>query len=146
MEIAGVVWGADLRKQPKYPVGTTEKPCIRCGVVKPLAEFSKQKYGALGLQARCKSCICERGKEYTRQDRERKAGRPRPDVCECCQRPRTRLRRSMHWDHDHATGAFRGWICHHCNIALDAVGDNTEHLSLLIQYLERGGGPPKRQF
>ena len=143
-EIAGVTLGADLRKQPKYPPGTTEKPCSKCKIVKPLSEYSEQKYGALGLQPRCKSCVCKAGKEQYRKQREAQAGRPRPDRCDCCQRVPTRLNKAMHWDHCHATNRFRGWLCHHCNIALGCVDDSIQHLNQLIQYLERGGGPPKR--
>jgi hypothetical protein len=49
----------------------------------------------------------------------------------------------MHWDHNHATNQFRGWLCHHCNTMLGTVKDNVEHLQLLIEYLKRGGGPPR---
>ena len=123
----------------KYAPGTTEKPCTQCKVVKPLDEFSPFARGALGRQPRCKACICLNGKAYTRKTRESKAGRPRPDVCDACGRPPQR--RALHWDHDHERGGFRGWLCHGCNTALGGAGDSVERLSLLIQYLTRGGGP-----
>ena len=47
----------------------------------------------------------------------------------------------MHWDHDHSTNQFRGWICSSCNAALGHVDDSIERLSQLIGYLRRGGGP-----
>jgi hypothetical protein len=124
----------------KYPPGTTHKTCTLCGACKPLADFSESKHGALGRQARCKACICKIGKEYTRTNREAKAGRERPDRCDCCQQLHT-ARRAMHWDHDHATNQFRGWICSSCNAALGHVDDSIERLSQLIGYLRRGGGP-----
>ena len=133
-------YGAPIAKRSKYPPNTTEKPCSRCKVIKPLDAFSLLKGGALGLAARCKSCICALGKEYTRKHREEKAGRPRPDRCDCCCQPHT-ARRAMHWDHDHSTDRFRGWLCHSCNHALGVVKDNVEQLQQLIDYMNRGGGP-----
>lgn len=36
--------------------------------------------------------------------------------CELCGMvPKTR---GLQWDHDHRTGAHRGWLCHRCNRAL----------------------------
>jgi recombination endonuclease VII len=124
----------------KYAPDAKEKPCSRCGIVKPLDQFSELAHGALGRQARCKSCICLIGKEYTRSHRERKAGRPRPGWCECCGEPATG-RRALHWDHDHALDRFRGWLCAQCNQALGQVDDSIKRLELLIAYLQRGGGP-----
>ncbi len=120
----------------------TEKTCTRCKKVKPVSEYSQHKFGAGGLQSRCKSCLNAKSKEYTRRDREARAARPRPDHCECCG-AFNRSGRALHWDHDHKLGGFRGWLCHYCNHALGAVKDNTEHLQLLIEYLKRGGGPPR---
>lgn len=126
----------------KYVEGSTEKPCTKCLIVKPLEDYMPLKLGALGRHPVCNECRRKIGKEYTRKHRETKAGRDRPDRCDCCQTQRT-LRRAMHWDHDHVTDQFRGWLCHHCNVTLGTVKDNIEHLQLLIEYLKRGGGPPR---
>lgn len=117
-----------------------EKPCTKCKVIKPLDAYSELKTGALGRQPRCKTCINAIGKEYTRTHRETKAGRERPAMCDCCKRAHT-ARRAMHWDHSHKTGMFRGWLCAACNSALGHVDDDIEILSMLIKYLQRGGGP-----
>ena len=61
-------------------------------------------------------------------------------TCECCGRLFTEVkgvRREACFDHDHKTGAFRGWICHRCNLALGFVEDSRDRLQLLIQYLDR---------
>ncbi len=42
----------------------------------------------------------------------------------------------MHFDHDHQTGAFRGWICYRCNTTLGKVGEDPELLEKMIHYLE----------
>jgi hypothetical protein len=43
----------------------------------------------------------------------------------------------LHFDHDHETGAFRGWICGKCNTALGLADDDPEILLKLIEYLKR---------
>src|SRR6185312_2407927 len=57
--------------------------------------------------------------------------RPNPGVCEMpgCSRAATCL------DHDHKTGAFRGWLCRSHNLALGKLGDNVEGLQRAIDYL-----------
>lgn len=60
------------------------------------------------------------------------AGRPRPDVCEVCEVP---SRHTLHFDHCHATGDFRGWLCTNCNTALGHAKDNPETLMNLAAYL-----------
>lgn len=61
----------------------------------------------------------------------RLAGRPRPDHCEICDDPALTV-----FDHCHATGVFRGWLCNRCNLTLGAVRDSPELLRKLIVYLE----------
>jgi hypothetical protein len=62
-----------------------------------------------------------------------KAGRPKPSHCDCC----GKSGRKIVWDHDHATGEFRGWICSPCNTALGMVGDSREVLHKMIAYLNK---------
>lgn len=61
---------------------------------------------------------------------EHKAGRPKPEICEVCGGAGR-----ICFDHDHATGKFRGWICSHCNVTLGFARDNVEVLQKLIEYL-----------
>lgn len=61
---------------------------------------------------------------------EEKAGRPRPELCEICNRKDT-----ICFDHCHKLGHFRGWICKRCNIVLGKVEDDKELLQRLIDYL-----------
>ena len=67
--------------------------------------------------------------------KERAAGRPRPDVCEVCGGKGGK--QPIHFDHDHATGLFRGWLCHHCNVILGMARDNADLLLKLATYLEQ---------
>ncbi len=61
--------------------------------------------------------------------------RPRPQVCDVCGGPPSA--RSLHLDHCHAGGEFRGWLCHGCNTALGGAKDSAKILRLLADYLER---------
>jgi len=74
--------------------------------------------------------------EKVRQHRVTLAGRPQPadGLCEVCRRPPTG-RGGLHWDHDHKTGLFRGWICHACNVSLGLLGDSILILLKLAWYV-----------
>jgi Recombination endonuclease VII len=65
----------------------------------------------------------------------KKAGRPRPDVCEICGRSGP-----ICFDHNHLNGAFRGWLCAGCNAALGMAHDDPELLRKLALYLEDNSG------
>ena len=62
----------------------------------------------------------------------KQAGRTKPENCEIC----NSIGRIC-FDHDHATGLFRGWICHRCNLALGYISDNTDVLEKMITYLNK---------
>jgi Recombination endonuclease VII len=65
--------------------------------------------------------------------------RPAPALCESCQRPPIKAGRvvAMCLDHDHSTGAFRGWLCPRCNGAIGWLGDSVDSLRQALAYLER---------
>lgn len=67
---------------------------------------------------------------------QRNATRPMPDACEVCNQPSKVKLGALHYDHDHSTGRFRGWLCHHCNTALGLLADDVARLRRLISYLE----------
>lgn len=62
---------------------------------------------------------------------------PCPENCESCGRPRWLEIRDFALDHDHTTGAFRGWLCWHCNTALGLLGDCVEGVERALAYLKR---------
>jgi hypothetical protein len=63
--------------------------------------------------------------------------RPEPTVCESCSGPPKGKHKRLVVDHDHNTGAFRGWLCDICNRAIGMLGDNTSGVANALAYLER---------
>jgi hypothetical protein len=62
------------------------------------------------------------------------ATRPCPEFCECCG-SKPNGAGAFHLDHDHTTGAFRGWLCSKCNVAIGLLGDNIDGLMFALKYL-----------
>lgn len=60
--------------------------------------------------------------------------RPEAQRCESCERL---LDAAPHFDHDHATGQFRGWLCSQCNTGIGLLGDDVHGLEKAIAYLKR---------
>jgi hypothetical protein len=81
-------------------------------------------------------CYQEKLRKAKARRDQRRGGHARPEHCECCGQPHTEAK-PLHWDHDHLSGKFRGWLCGHCNSALGFAADSVEILRLLIAYLER---------
>lgn len=65
------------------------------------------------------------------QKLEKIAGRSKPEYCEQCGGGG-----KICWDHSHATGKFRGWICHRCNVILGFSKDSPELLNKLVNYIK----------
>lgn len=66
--------------------------------------------------------------------------RAEPQRCECCGRvPECGVGKTLHLDHCHMTGKFRGWLCHYCNTAIGALGDNTYGVLQAYAYLMEFG-------
>ena len=56
--------------------------------------------------------------------------------CYACSVPETECNRKLNLDHDHMTGAFRGWLCSNCNMALGLLADSSERITALQTYLK----------
>jgi hypothetical protein len=103
--------------------------CAKCGEKKGPNDFFRDNTKARGHVARCKSCY----KVARRTKIEAKAKTPPSEACDICGEREPRLA----FDHCHATGKFRGWLCGRCNLTLGKVKDNTALLRKMIGYLER---------
>lgn len=115
--------------------------------VREIERRSKARRAANGQELECTRRRRKNNPEAFRRSQWKTNGLPmptreRPDVCECCGKPETRISRwgtvtVLHLDHCHATGAFRGWLCNSCNLALGRLGDNEDGVRKLLTYLER---------
>jgi hypothetical protein len=150
---------------PIHPIIDGMKRCTRCGVVKRIDGFPKQTQSKNGLQPSCKECDNKRNALYyqanvelirkkqhdynktehrrayarkyqaarARRINDEAATRCRPTVCEVCKGANGQR---ICFDHDHATGQFRGWLCDQCNRAIGLLGEDPQILRTLADYLE----------
>jgi hypothetical protein len=58
---------------------------------------------------------------------------PMPPVCDLCGKS---FEGVPHWDHDHETNKFRGWLHSHCNLMLGCAKDDPDLLRLGATYME----------
>ncbi|KKL77087.1 hypothetical protein LCGC14_2038410 [marine sediment metagenome] len=63
---------------------------------------------------------------------------PRPEVEGCAICGVATQGKKLHYDHDHATGEFRGWLCQPCNTGLGMFKDDPCRLASAICYLTAG--------
>ena len=113
-----------------------EEVCkMRSRASKAYREKVATEEGRAELNARQKVYV----REHFRRVLEAKAGRSCPVLCEICERPDVTGKR-LAFDHDHKTGAFRGWICSSCNNALGRIGDDPVLARKLAEYLEAHQG------
>lgn len=127
------------------------KRCSRCGDVKPLDEFHRQKTGKKGRHSWCKLCfnayhIVHRGgtsESKQRQNYKRRYGITPETVrqmiaeqnnqCPICG---VKLMNQYRVDHDHKNGGVRGILCHRCNLLIAGV-DDADFLDKALVYLAR---------
>lgn len=48
-----------------------------------------------------------------------------------------RRRKGLCWHHDHDTGEFRAWLCHHCNLGFGMLGDTLGGAQQILDNLKR---------
>lgn len=60
--------------------------------------------------------------------------RPCPPACELCAKLFTR---TAHVDHDHDTGAFRGWLCSNCNTGLGMFRDDATLMRAAARWVQQ---------
>lgn len=133
-----------LRAQKKYYVKTRAK---RLAVARAYYKANRSKIllAAKAYAEKNRKKRAAYAKAYNLRNRaktRKKRGMPEPTRaepanCECC--GRQDARRLLNLDHDHVTGAFRGWLCNPCNRAAGLLGDTLEGVQRMAGYLERAG-------
>ncbi len=121
------------------------KTCTKCKQQLLENEFHKRTYssGTVGLQSQCKSCHAKNRKQYHKPHTsirlKLKLTQAEVDALVKpgeCQNPACRSKdRKLCIDHNHDTEKPRGLLCHNCNTALGLLGDNTQIILGLSQYL-----------
>ena len=95
--------------------------CSNCGPVRGVRKHGRWK--------------CAIARDIQRQ---RPPNIPRPHgPCAIC----NNIAKPQHWDHDHTTGEFRGWLCSTCNSGLGFFRDNPYLLRAAARYLEAPRAP-----
>lgn len=136
------------------------KTCTKCKLSKPEGEFSKHKRSSDGLKGWCKKCCNEANKKYhpagdrnasllskhnITKEMYDKLLADQKGVCAACKSSDPKSRWGVFCvDHDHACCpgphscglCIRGLLCFKCNAALGNVGDESDVLLALIQYLK----------
>jgi hypothetical protein len=131
------------------------KYCPHCGETKPIDEFGSNKANTSGRAAYCKPChnlamaeikAKKHGsvrsyhlkRRYGLTEQEVSSLRDRQgELCLICLH-----RRSLHVDHDHASGGYRGLLCFGCSGGLGRFGDNPQVMRAAVDYLEGRLGEP----
>jgi hypothetical protein len=132
------------------------KTCTFCHTDKPLTEYHKYITGprAGKIWSQCKECRKQQLYEwrkakpekykthYTRAQYKTKYGlvfntlgeiaAARTGTCPIC----LKSKNNLVVDHDHRTGAFRGYLCHSCNTLLGHV-ENQEKMERVNVYLSQ---------
>ena len=123
------------------------KICAKCGKSSDEVEFGMRanSYGKMYLWHRCKEChsAIERGRLNAARKKWGKGSNKirdnKPPIgtpCDCCGRPMTHSGKdAMHFDHDHKTEEFRGWLCKQCNVGIGHLGDDLEGVLKAVRYL-----------
>jgi hypothetical protein len=111
------------------------RPCWWCNTDFKLTD-GRQYYCSAKCAAIVKS-LWNMSSRYglTRED-YRAAWYRQGGLCAVCNRPeRTARNTLLSVDHDHATGAFRGLLCSHCNRAFGLLGDDPEVIVRAARYV-----------
>ena len=145
------------------------KTCKTCGEAKRRDEFDNHKLTRDKKQTSCKQCCREANKAryhaLTQEQKDRRVAQIKArkygmtleemaayvdahgDLCDVCGRPDTTHRKAtwthkLTFDHDHATGKFRGLICSTCNVTIGNARDDPAVLRHLADYIERNRAQP----
>jgi len=130
------------------------KYCKSCDTTKPIDDFYLRNKTSMVRHSTCKECDKKRVKEnhdpvaYRNAELQRRYGITQQDYevmiaeqnnqCAICNATEPGGRHNSGYfvvDHCHTTGKVRKLLCHNCNTALGLVGDNTQILQSMIEYL-----------
>ncbi|MEU6385344.1 endonuclease VII domain-containing protein [Streptomyces bauhiniae] len=134
--------GKPAREKVDVPPG--HKLCLKCGEVKPWAEWHRNSSASDGLSTRCKTCRAaesraghlKRSYGMTEAERDALVASQRGLCVICLNAP------AAHVDHCHKTGRVRGVLCFNCNSAIGKLGDDPKAVRRAAAYLEGNSWKP----
>lgn len=113
------------------------KTCIYCKHTLPITAFPPK--GNV-LDQRCRDCKNQERRDGTRRTAIKEATHGHPTNCEICNTDIKRKKGST-VDHNHKTGAIRGYLCNRCNTLLGKMGDDKENIiakvTIMLDYLDQ---------
>ena len=131
------------------------KYCKSCDTTKPIDDFYLRNKTSMVRHSTCKECDKKRVKEnhdpvaYRNAELQRRYGITQNDyevmiaeqnnqcaICNTTEPGGRHNRRYFVVDHCHTTGKVRKLLCNNCNTALGLVGDNTQIIQSMIEYLQ----------
>ena len=130
------------------------KYCKSCDTTKPIDDFYLRNKTSMVRHSTCKECDKKRVKEnhdpikYREHHLKRMYGITQNDYdvmlveqnnqCAICNTTEPGGKHNSNYfvvDHCHTTGKVRKLLCHKCNTALGLLGDNTQIIQSMINYL-----------
>lgn len=115
-----------MRRDRMGATGTVQECVVCCGDI-----HEARKLGSMFCSLPCQR-VAERAKRYkTTIEVILELTKPGA-VCHICSSPK-----ADHVDHDHSTGAVRGFLCGQCNVGLGMFHDSPAKLAAAIEYLQR---------
>lgn len=133
--------GNPCRKHKSVTRSVETGRCVKCQAERPAAismlEESLSEHIPKVIKIKRPKRTPEEKKEYERRRNWHRQNiptplYPAPAACENCAR---KQKASLHVDHDHHTGKFRGWLCGQCNRSIGGLGDNIAGLVSALSYL-----------
>jgi len=135
----------------------SEKPCSKCGIIKPIDKFSPSKQLKSGFESQCRSCRSLSKKlayranplKHKRFSLFKTYGitlndyqnllKSQDSRCAICSMHLSESRTQLCVDHSHKTGKIRGLLCHSCNRGIGLLKDNPAVLKRALTYVESRG-------
>ncbi len=130
------------------------KTCTKCGIEKPLEEFTNRKSTVEGKYSQCTSCQSAYKTQWKKDNADKHRNgvlmrlygitlsdynnflEAQDDSCAVCKTHKDNVPKNLHVDHCHETGKVRGLLCNHCNLMLGYAFDSVDTLKNAIEYLE----------